>query len=497
MKYYTLILLLFTSLTSSTQEFKTYENGLIYSSSTMQRLAVIVDSLNLKFKSCEPGTVYYSKNQARGHHIRIDSMAEDARKFIQSNPDFQAFVKKYSFTEFTEDLLIVQNKTNDESGQIVHKYVSYPEDHKISVPYTERHMTSDRAGHWVYLFYDMTPYKKPSVLEAFYVDMPAHGKPLADQYTRMLQYVDCMVDTTTAIYLPNASFEETRYNYPGRPGNPKAVDAFYQYIDLPDNPLLDSMTRTKRKATYFTEVTDYLKRRAQHLQDHLAGTANFGYLLKEAVDEAIINGFADAEIENWAGQYISPEMELKMKRLRRVSGSCSQDPAPREHALAIAQLAAKTATWEIFLRAHLDILNDYFSRNSDASYAQSSRGTYIQELEALGFDVPMLLLGISLRSGNTANRHYYGQPNRIGRALAESRNRDIISAQISKAIADPNLDDFNRLLFWYLYQNMAHWQAPAGKTQEEKKALYEQTERAISVVRQTLQAYLAKKLEKE
>lgn len=134
MKYCSLILLLCLSIISSAQEFKVYENGLIYSPQTMQRLAVIVDSLNLKFKTCEPASVYYSKNQARGHHIRIDSMAEDARKFIQTNPDFQSFVKKYPFTESTEDLLIVQNKTNDESGQILHKYVSYPEDHKISVP---------------------------------------------------------------------------------------------------------------------------------------------------------------------------------------------------------------------------------------------------------------------------------------------------------------------------------------------------------------------------
>ena len=60
-----------------------------------------------------------------------------------------------------------------------------------------------------------------------------------------------------------------------------------------------------------------------------------------------------------------------------------------------------------------------------------------------------------------------------------------------------NLKCKNRLLFWYLYQNMAHWQTPAGKTQEERKALYEQTERAISPVKQTLPAYLVKNLEKE
>ena len=494
MKYATLILLLFITSISSAQEFKIFENGLIYSPQTMHRLALIVDSLNLKFKTCEQVSVYYSKNQARGHHIWLDSMAEDAREFIQTNPDFQSFVKKYPFTEFTEDLLIVQHKTNNESGQSIHKYISYPKDHKISVPYTERHMTSGQTGNWVYLFYDMSDYKKASVLEAFFIEIPFHAKPLPPQYSRMIQYVDCMVDTTNVVFSANASFEKNWYNYAGGADNPPAVDAFYQYIDLPDNPLRDSTAQ--QRAGYNNEVNGYPKRRAQHLQDTLAGTAKFGELLTAAVNEAIANGIADAELETWAGQYISPEMELKMKRLRRVSGSCSQDPAPREHALAIAQLAAETAAWEIFLRAHLNILNDYFSRSSDASYAQYKRGTYIQELEELGFDIPALLLGISLRAENTASGHYYGQTDRIGRALAESRNQDSMSEQISKAIADPNLDDFNRLLFWNLYQNMAHWQAHAGRTPEGKKAQFEQTKSAIAGIRQTLPAYLAKQLEK-
>jgi len=201
MKYATLILLLFITSISSAQEFKIFENGLIYSPQTMHRLALIVDSLNLKFKTCEQVSVYYSKNQARGHHIWLDSMAEDAREFIQTNPDFQSFVKKYPFTEFTEDLLIVQHKTNNESGQSIHKYISYPKDHKISVPYTERHMTSGQTGNWVYLFYDMSDYKKASVLEAFFIEIPFHAKPLPPQYSRMIQYVDCMVDTTNTIYL--------------------------------------------------------------------------------------------------------------------------------------------------------------------------------------------------------------------------------------------------------------------------------------------------------
>jgi hypothetical protein len=45
---------------SFSQEFTTYPNGLIYDEGTMNRLGVIVDSLNLKFRSCDLSKPYYS-----------------------------------------------------------------------------------------------------------------------------------------------------------------------------------------------------------------------------------------------------------------------------------------------------------------------------------------------------------------------------------------------------------------------------------------------------
>lgn len=41
-------------------EFKTHKNGLIYSESTMSKLAHIADSLNLKYKACDLNQVFYS-----------------------------------------------------------------------------------------------------------------------------------------------------------------------------------------------------------------------------------------------------------------------------------------------------------------------------------------------------------------------------------------------------------------------------------------------------
>lgn len=132
------------------------------------------------------------------------------------------------------------------------------------------------------------------------------------------------------------------------------------------------------------------------------------------------------------------------------------DRSPRYHALAIAELAGETASWEIFLRSHLDIMNDRFERVSDGSYAWAARETYIKELEELDINVPDLLLGISLRVENPSENHYFGSISRIGRSLAEARDRKDIETVILNMIKDDELDDYNRALLYWLFRNYNH-----------------------------------------
>ncbi len=65
MKPCILFLLCLNSLLAYSQEveFKIHNNGLIYDEPTMARLGVIVDSLNLKFRSCDLSHPYYSFEQ--------------------------------------------------------------------------------------------------------------------------------------------------------------------------------------------------------------------------------------------------------------------------------------------------------------------------------------------------------------------------------------------------------------------------------------------------
>lgn len=158
--------------------------------------------------------------------------------------------------------------------------------------------------------------------------------------------------------------------------------------------------------------------------------------------------------ENW--QALSKDNQLKLlneMRATRVVGRCSMDSSPRTHALNIALLSAETTQWEIFLKAHLDIMNDRFLRVSDGSYAFEGRKTYIKELENLNINVPDLILGTALQVENPAANHYFATVNRMGRALAEAKDKEQFKTLLLSMMGDPELDNFNRVQAYFMLLN--------------------------------------------
>lgn len=76
-------------------------------------------------------------------------------------------------------------------------------------------------------------------------------------------------------------------------------------------------------------------------------------------------------------------------------------------------------------------------------------------------------------------------------AIQRSRKR------LAGAIADPELDDFNRLLLWYLYDNMKHWKAPVAEDKEEIKRIHADIDRQMEPVKATLPRHIAVRLGEE
>jgi hypothetical protein len=186
--------------------------------------------------------------------------------------------------------------------------------------------------------------------------------------------------------------------------------------------------------------------------DHLIDTTTVIY------GKNMTDGFSESLPENWH-KFSKRKQSKLLDQLRntRVVGSCSFDSGPRQHAVNIAVLAAETVEWEVFLKAHLDIMNDRVERVADNNYASKGRDSYVKELEELNIDLLKLVFGITLRVENPASNHYFGDLSRIGRALAESIHRTEFENTILALIEDKTLDDYNRILFYVLFENYIYF----------------------------------------
>jgi hypothetical protein len=358
-------------------EFEVYDNGLIYSKQTMQQLATIVDSLNTHYDQCDLSKSYHAKYQTLAHTVRLDSGAIlPAKADLDAGISFEDFVKKYPQAAIERDVLVVKSRYANYKDEKIVEYSQLNFNGRgLEISYENEPERYDSAveGTWLYTYNELSEYSKES-LKAFYFPNEFESKPLAQSYSQMIGYADCIIDTTVQKFK-----DDTERGWLMLPHNWEKLDVASQKL------LLDSL------------------------------------------------------------------------RSIEVVGFCSMDSRPRDQAIQIAKLSAATASWKIFFKAHLDIMNDRFHRASDGSYAWARRKTYIRELEELNIDIKALIFGISLRIENHANNHYHGNIWRLGRALSETQNRKEIEDGLASLMQDDNLDGYNRaiasLIFYSFVEN--------------------------------------------
>lgn len=421
------------------QEFTLHNNGLIYSDSTMSQLSKIVKQENLKFKTCDLHPVYYSLPQAEGVYVFLSEERfsaqemKEAQKEMENGISVTDFIKKYPKAAVRNNLFILKtrSKNYDDVVSIVFESIEVEKSGYEIYSKNEALYHNSLEKQWVTAL--------DEDLEAFYFEKGFVTPQIPAQYANWIQYGDCMVDTSTQIYYANAGYEEYAWRENTEKDSLKKTnrDAFYAYIKKENEP------RMATNQEYLKGIEELV---AQHKSEFLT-------LLQAAIEESIRLGIPDSRLEVYAGKYISRKEELRLRRLRRVMGFCSQDSRPREHAQEMAVLAAETYSWEIFLRAHLDIMNDRFERASDGSYAWGRRNTYIKELEELDINVLDLLIGACFRFGNPAENHYTASVGRTGRALAETQSPAELEKRLSMMIEDEKLDNYNRMIISYLYLN--------------------------------------------
>ncbi len=366
------IAFLFAALSLAAQQESKDTTDYLYNASTMSKLKLIVDSLNLKHRQCDLDRVYYSRSQAIGHYVVIkDDLLSTAESALKDGMTFEKFTKTYT-CEILTDLVVVKSAyPGYENGEKMVDFEAFStsnvEDHTVQLP-TAQWKQGSVKGKWIWQ-------RSGNDILAIWFVTDFSSVALSEKYARMVQYSDCMIDTSTVIM-----HEDGKYGL---------------YTPLPEN-----------------------------------------YESLSAEEKAQL---------------------LEKLRSTSVMGGCSRDSSPRYHARNIAIMAAETVNWGVFLRAHLNIMNDRFQRMAYSNYGERSFQTHIGELEALDIDVQQLLLGISLQIENPANNHYFGSIQRVGRALSETRHADEIEQGMIAMISDKSLDHYNRVAIYYLFKNYNSW----------------------------------------
>lgn len=470
-------------------EFKVYDNGLIYSENSVAKLKHIVDSLNLKFKVCDINKKYKSVSQTKAFHIQLEKkLVLEAKKDMENNISFEDFSKKYPKASISKKLLVTKSEYFDRYDKKDNIHISdlqlgEREQHYLTIPKSEfnKEINTAAKGKWILEYNPKSEYS-PERLEAFYFLDNFESKNIAEKYSKLIQYSDCMVDTTATVFRENSIDSGVRY-YDTIPRkhhlfveyvNSKLKRPIFDYENEFSSLSVDSTAAINPKKLskkekiklqqeekiselkydeYYKKLEIWESKKKSRIDSLKTNDVGFLPMLNDAYLEAKQLKSSSDEFEEYVGLYISKEDELELKRNRRVIGGCSMDNSPRIHAFNIAILSAETIKWEIFLRSHLDIMNDRFERVSDGSYAYGGRKTYINELETLDINVLDLILGISLRLENPAQNHYFGSISRIGRALSESKDRKAIENKLLEMIEDSDLDDYNRVLTYYLFIN--------------------------------------------
>lgn len=488
MQYKALVLILFLPVSlcfGQHGEFTIYPNGLMYSDTTMRQLKYIVDSLNLKFKTCELNKDYYTKYQAKGHYIYLaKGNNQEAQKDIRNNIPLNEFIKKYPRCKVDRDLLVIKSrfKNYEEKEMISFSSIPFGTAPEHSLILDEKPGVFDRKFLNTWLV-DEDKELDPATEEpirAFFFTTEFERQTLTEYYARMIQYADCLVDTNKQIFTEKAERDVYWNEEKQLPHISKFMNFIHTGTQMP--------VYKENDDTYWDSYSTWLSVKDSIIENSLSKQAEFYPLLRDAIAEALEHGNSEEELEEYTAKYYSKKTALELKRNRIVVGGCSMDDSPRIHALNIAKLSAESVNWETFLRAHLDIMNDHFERVSDGSWAWEGRKTYIKELEELDINVLDLLLGISLRLDNPSQNHYYGDIGRLGRALSETKHSQDFEIKVLQMIKDDKLDDYNRIVMYYLFRNY-------NSFIEEKKKQKENTKKIKKAVK-TLPTYLARRYKK-
>ncbi len=180
-------------------------------------------------------------------------------------------------------------------------------------------------------------------------------------------------------------------------------------------------------------------------------------LLIEAKKFAFEIHSSNSFLEHLVDRYISKEESFSLMRISPMSGKQSFDSSPINQQLRLCKTAAELSNWNVFIMSLINIMDDNMSRLVDNSLVRESRKTYFSEIEKLPIDLPKLLIGMSLKSSNVNDTHYWGSGDRIAKSISNSSYSEILVESLIDVIRREDIDQFNKLHFHNILKNVEYF----------------------------------------
>lgn len=435
MNYIIFILFLCFSLTSLAQKGDDCDNC-IYDVQVRNRLTDLYQDKSDAYYNCKYTEAYQSKEWAGVSYIEIFSGRQDQlEQYLKAQTPLDSIVAWFPESTVVHNLLAIKYdyldyKDNPRSEIVVYNGLD-PKEFRID---------QNESG-WITGHTHRGPHNGVSGIL-----LPTEWKSqkLSNRCNELINYVDCMIDSESMIYTYDRDEERPYISEPF-----KALFAFIEdrlpELDLENQKGYSNDEYDKEMAERNHKKIEALYQLKDKTTRDLAQSSEaFKKLYEEAKIESERDQVSTEEFEEIVEIMDGPVRALQLKRNRQVMGSCSMDNSPIDHLKEIARLSAHTAEWNVFLRSHMNIINDRFSAVAMSSYGEKSRNTPIHDLEAIGLEPDKLFVGSLLRARDTKSNHYYSSFHRISRAISQLTDPNPSIHLLKEIVKDRNNDIPNR-----------------------------------------------------
>ncbi len=383
---------------------------------TLQNFKKEIQKRHKLFKNGIFDKKYTALPQAEIHCVEIKNYQEitTLKNDFDNQISFEVFEKKYQYVQIGKNELIIIKKDEEEN-----KYFWY----QVTTEFGEMKLQEIKnldtkmykKNTWIY-------FEENNTITAFYFLEDMTEPIIPKKYADFINYVDCMIDTTTKdIIIPKW---DNSMEYSQNP-------IFLDFRDKIDKISKENPENTTQKQT------NYVK--SQINKDTI--------LIQKVYDFCIENNTSYHLFEEFA--HLTDAQLLELNRRIRIYGSCGADLSVANHNIKIALLCAKTQKWDIFLRACLDIhkANRYVTELENAKINTN----FLFELEKkAGLRTFDLLFGISLKANNLAQNHYSYKYLQFCAFFPKNGKR--FEKQILEILTDKNLDKYNKIIFYHIFR---------------------------------------------